>query len=77
MLQIPSLVITTDHYKVVILLLVVLVAACCVFFFFFFFFFPLLVCLINALDLHVVSIAKLYVIKNLNLNLLLCLVDPV
>ena len=29
----------------------------------------LLVCLINILDLHVVSIAKLYVIKNLNLNL--------
>ena len=28
----------------------------------------LLVCLINVLDLHVVSIAKLYVIKNLNLN---------
>ena len=28
-----------------------------------------LVCLINVLDLHVVSIAKLYVIKNLNLNL--------
>ena len=29
----------------------------------------LLVCLINVPDLHVVSIAKLYVIKNLNLNL--------
>ena len=28
----------------------------------------LLLCLINALGLHVVSIAKLYVIKNLNLN---------
>ena len=28
----------------------------------------LLVCLINVLDLHVVTIAKLYVIKNLNLN---------
>ena len=26
----------------------------------------ILVCLINVLDLHVVSIAKLYVIKNLN-----------
>ena len=29
----------------------------------------LLVCLINVPNLHVVSIAKLYVIKNLNLNL--------
>ena len=29
----------------------------------------LLVCLINGPDLHVVGIAKLYVIKNLNLNL--------
>ena len=28
----------------------------------------LLVCLINGPDLHVVSIAKLYVIKNLNLS---------
>ena len=28
----------------------------------------LLVCLMNVLDLHVVSIAKLYPIKNLNLN---------
>ena len=30
----------------------------------------LLVCLINVLDLHVVSIAKLYVIKNLKFDAL-------
>ena len=36
----------------------------------------LLVCLINVPDLHVVSIAKLYVIKNLNLNLRNLIFDP-